>query len=111
MTRLIIPATLAVCGCLWAQHASAQTTRPAAPVAGATSQPDGLPAGATTLQAKVVEVRGSVEARSATAGGAFKPVAKDDLLAADTLISVGPKSQAVISFGDNSVVVVEQFSI
>lgn len=92
-------AAMLVLTCLAAPIVASPATQPA-------SQPDGM-----AVQATVVDVRGSVDARPATVGGQFKPVAKGDLLAADTLISTGPKSQVVLSFGDNSVVVLEQFSI
>ncbi len=78
--------------------AAAQTTQPASSVPA--TQP---------MAATVDSVTGSVQARPA-AGGKFAPVNKGDTLAPGTLITTGPRSQAVVTFGDNSVVVVEQLS-
>ncbi len=69
------------------------------------------PADAQDVQARVVDVTGSVIARSESKGGDFQPVVKGQMLSSDTRVAVGAKAQAVLSFGDNSVVVLEQFSV
>jgi len=114
--HMILILAVAVVGLSFVGPAFAQTSRPelpGQPVAGAT--PTTLPevpgAGqGKAIRATVVEIKGSVLARSASQGGAFKPVSKGDTLPGDTLITVGTRGQAVLAFGDNSVVALEQFS-
>ncbi|MCG3180841.1 MAG: hypothetical protein BIFFINMI_03204 [Phycisphaerae bacterium] len=77
-----------------------------APAAVPTTQPEGV-----QIKAKVVQTTGSVIYRSASGGGEFKPVTVGMELGGDTLISTGRKATALLQFGDNSAVLLEQFSI
>ena len=107
MMRYLAISVTVVTLALLAGSAAGQATRPAAiESAGPTTAPEGQ-----AIQAKVESVAGSVLQRSASQGGAFKPVAKGDMLPGDTLIAVGCKGQAVLTFGDNSAVVLEQFTV